>query len=394
MTKPRRKRVPSLRHHRASGQGFVELDGRRIYIGVFGRTETERKYHRLVAEFLANGRHLPVAREHLTIVELISRFWSHCVEYYRHRDGTPTDEVSSFRLALRPLRELYGETPAAEFSPRRLKTLRQTWIDRGHCRTHINRQIHRVRHVFRWAVQEELVDPAVLEALRAIPGLKRGRTVARESEPVRPVPDEWVAAIRPHVSRQVWALVQLQLLTAARPSELLRLRPRDLERTTGVWLYRPERHKNAHRGHDRVIYIGPRAQEILDSFLQDRDSNAIIFSPIEAEAERLTRRAALRITPGSHGNRPGTNRVATPKRKPLEAYTRDSYRRSIQRACQRAGVPRWSPNQLRHSRATEIRELYGVEGAQLLLGQRRVEATQIYAEASRARAIEIANEVG
>ncbi len=395
MTERRRnKRTPKLRHHRGSGQGFVELSGRRIYLGVYGREETERKYHRLIAEFLAAGRTLPAAPDQIMVLELLARFWRHCIEYYRHPDGSPTDEVSSFRLALRPLRELYGDTPVAEFSPRRLKSLRQAWIDQGHCRTHINRQTHRVRHVFKWGVQEELVDPAVLAALGAVPGLKRGRTAARESEPVRPVPDEWVSAIEPFVSRQVWALVRLQQLTAARPSELLRMRPRDLDRSDEVWQFRPTHHKNAHRGHERVIYFGPRAQLVLRSFLHGRPADAFLFSPIEAEAERVARRSARRTTPPAYGNRPGKSRVRSPKRAPRETYDRDSYRRAIQRACQKAGVPRWSPHQLRHSRATSVRRKYGLEGAQTILGQRRVEATQIYAEASHARAIEIAKDAG
>jgi hypothetical protein len=55
----RPKRTPKLRHHKGSNQGFVEIDGKRRYLGVYGRASTEQAYHRLIAEWLANGRRLP-----------------------------------------------------------------------------------------------------------------------------------------------------------------------------------------------------------------------------------------------------------------------------------------------------------------------------------------------
>ena len=54
------RRTPSFRHHKATGQGFVELNGRRIYLGRFDRPETRQRYHQLVAEWIANGRQLGV----------------------------------------------------------------------------------------------------------------------------------------------------------------------------------------------------------------------------------------------------------------------------------------------------------------------------------------------
>jgi hypothetical protein len=57
-------------------------------------------------------------------------------------------------------------------------------------------------------------------------------------------------------------------------------------------------------------------------------------------------------------------------------------------------VPAWTVLQVRHTRATEVRERYGVEGAQATLGHARVETSQIYAERSRTLARKIAGEIG
>ena len=55
-------------------------------------------------------------------------------------------------------------------------------------------------------------------------------------------------------------------------------------------------------------------------------------------------------------------------------------------------IPHWHPNQLRHSRATELRNKYGLEAAQVVLGHARADVTQIYAEKNLAIAVRIALE--
>ena len=57
-------------------------------------------------------------------------------------------------------------------------------------------------------------------------------------------------------------------------------------------------------------------------------------------------------------------------------------------------VPRWHPHQLRHTYATRIRKLYGIEAARVLLGHASVGVTEIYAERDLAVTHEIAGKVG
>ena len=97
------ERIPSFRHHKSSGQGFVELRGHRHYLGRYDKPETLEAYHRLIAEWLANGRELPVEPDDLTVAELMVRFWRWAEGHYRKPDGTQTGELSNFRYALRPL---------------------------------------------------------------------------------------------------------------------------------------------------------------------------------------------------------------------------------------------------------------------------------------------------
>jgi integrase len=64
------------------------------------------------------------------------------------------------------------------------------------------------------------------------------------------------------------------------------------------------------------------------------------------------------------------------------------------RACRKAGIPHWHPNQLRHTAATKIRQRYGLEAARQILGHRSTATTEIYAEADLGRVVFIMAEIG
>jgi integrase len=406
------QQLPKYRRHRASKQAVVVLDGRTFYLGPHG-TETSRKeYDRLVGIWQANGRRLPSSRDSLpdlTISELIVRYWQELVSTFYLKHGRPTKEQETIKQAFRPLQELYGDTPAGEFGPLRLKTVRAAMIRKGWCRSHINKQVSRVKRLLKWGVEEELVPPAVHHALQAVSGLRSGRSEARETQPVQPVQDEQVDALRPHVSPQVEAMIQLQRLTGMRPGEAVAMRGCDIDMTGAIWVYRPSSHKTEHHARERIIPLGPRCQKIIEKFLKP-DRSVPLFSPADAETERRVLAHAERRTPLSCGNRPGTNCRPNPKRRPRDRYTVDSYRRAIERACQRAfpapddmtadqqkqwhKTHRWHPHQLRHSAGTQVRKLMGLEAAQVWLGHSRADVTQVYAERDLELAREIAAQLG
>ena len=196
-----------------------------------------------------------------------------------------------------------------------------------------------------------------------------------------------VRSIRRFLPPVVRIMLQVQRLTGMRPGELVTMRPRDLDTSREVWTYSPAEHKTEHHGHARTIYLGPRAQLVLRPFLR-RELAACLFSPREAEHDRRDganghRREGQPETPRKTGRRLGAR------------YTVASYRRAIQRGCELAGVPTWSPNQLRHNAATRLRREYGIEIAQTILGHRLGSSvTEVYAEANTRRAREVVAAVG
>src|SRR5262249_6337646 len=151
----------------------------------------------------------------------------------------------------------------------------------GLCRREVNKRVRHIVRAFKWAVGEELIPPSVHQGLKAVEGLKRGRSEARESEPVKPVPDAFVDAIQPHVSRQVWAMIELQRLTGMRPGEVVIVRTCDLDTTGRIWIYTPASHKTEHHGKERRIYLGPRAIAVVRPWLRT-NIGEFLFQPQEA----------------------------------------------------------------------------------------------------------------
>lgn len=133
--------------------------------------------------------------------------------------------------------------------------------------------------MMKWAARESLIPASVAVEMNVVDGLRKGRTVARDPEPVRPVPESDVLAIRKFVSPVVSSMIQVHLLSGMRPSEVCRLRTCDIERRTSILEYRPPRHKTEHHGKQRVVFFGRRAQAELTPWLCDDQPEDPIFHP-------------------------------------------------------------------------------------------------------------------
>lgn len=348
----------------------------------------------------------------------MAAYLKYAADYYR-KDGRQTSELSGVRYALRYVKTLYGRKRCDEFGPIALQAVRERMVEDGWSRGTINQQVRRITRMFRWGVSQQLIPASIDHALSTVPGLRRGRTEAKESVPVLPVEDSVVEATISHLPAVPADMVRLQRLTGMRPAEVCIMRPCDLDRSGEVWTYRPESHKTQHHGRERVVYVGPQAQAVLLRYLA-RDAAAYCFRPVDSEAKRRAAQHAARKTPLSCGNRPGTNRRRKPKVSAGERYTTASYRRAISRACDLAfphpdlgnlkpsqlfpaqlvelrkwqSDHRWAPNQLRHSAATTIRREFGLEAAQVALGHATASVTQVYAERDSKLGIEVARRIG
>jgi integrase len=393
-------KCPKIRQYAAVtlSDGFGRR--REVILGRWGDPNVQAEYQRITGEWLANKRRLvkeskPV--DGLTVSEMLLAYLEYASVYYRYPDGSPTNELSDIKLSIRPLRKLYGHTLAETFGPLSLEAVREFMINQpvgdkvGLCRGVINQRIGKIIRAFRWAVSKEMIPVTVLNALEAVQPLQRHRSAARETEAVRPVSEALVNDTLPFLSPTVSDMIQVQLLTGMRSGEVCIMRGCDLDTTGEVWLFRPSTHKTMHVGKDRVIALGPQAQEIVKRYLKT-DTQAYLFSPREDRERRFAEMRTRRKTPVQ------PSQICRKKKKPVRVpgvrYTPRAMAHAVQRACKRGRLESWHPHQLRHSHATEVRRQFGLEAAQVALGHSGAKVTEIYAEKNLDLAKKVAAKVG
>ncbi|APZ94609.1 tyrosine-type recombinase/integrase [Fuerstiella marisgermanici] len=389
------KRIPGYLHHKPTGQARVRLNGKDHYLGPYGSDESRRRYDELIAEYLKQkhkaSRIERLESPQMSVAHLCIAYMKFAKGYYR-KNGKETSEIAALKMMLKPLASTFGRLRVSEFGPVELKEFRETLVDAQHVRKSINTGIGRIKRMFKWGVENELVPPDVHAAVNAVSGLRFGRSRAKEGTKVEPVPDDDIEAIREFVTRPVWGLIQIQLATGMRPGEARIMRMCDIDRSGDVWEYRPQTHKTEHHGRSRQVFIGPLGQAVLNPFLL-ADANRYLFSPADARKEFDAARREARTSPMTPSQAART-RKENPKRKPNEFYRADSYAQAIRKACEAAGVPAWSPNRLRHNAATVFRKRFDIDTVRTILGHASGFTTEIYAELDTEKAKAVMGKVG
>ena len=349
--------IPTYGHHKASGQARCYVNGKSIYLGPYGSPDSRRKFGELIARI---GSGIPLEKKSSSekqpdlgpsIAEIILAFWKHAEQHYL-KNGKETSEISCYRSCLKVLKELYGMTPAKNFGPLALKAVRSKMVELGWARGNINIMIGRVRRVFKFAVENEMIEVSVLSALQAVQPLLAGRTEAHDNPKRHAVDQDKIEAVKSRVRPLVRDLIDLQVLTGARSGELLGLTTGMIDRSGQTWRAVITDHKTVHHGQVRMIPFGPKAQLILTKYLQ------------ADQAKRLFK------------------------------MRREGYCRAITRACELAEIERWTPHWLRHTYATRTREQLGIEAVQSVVGHATTEMTKHYSSQMEGLAMKTAQQVG
>lgn len=348
-------RIPKLRRN-GDGRMFAvypKSNGKREYFGTEGDPETERKYRQWLARVL-NGATVPKGRD-LLIVDVVEAFLEHAEREW----GRDSREFSHIWKALDRLLEIAADMPADEIGPQMLSIYEEKMLGETYQRTKnsevrqysyrtIQIAVDWVKRMVKWACAKEMIQPIKYHELEPF---ELSRETRRRKRKVPHVAWEVVNATLPYMNSTIASLVKVQWFCGMRPSEARTMTPQHILKEGEVWLYRPESHKTAHRGHSLVKAIPRSAQAILAS-LEPSEPQWPYF-----DAGRECR-----------------------KDKSPRPYNQFAYTNAVKKACQRAGVSVWTPNQLRHGIATAIEERFGREAAQKYLGHANMDTTAIYAE--------------
>jgi integrase len=400
---------PAPVHHKPRDQDVLFLrdaSGKRrmVYLGKHGSPEAARRYREVLSAHLA-GQPLPAASSDSTasfwptIAQLVAGFLVHADRYYRDAEGRISREVTNYRLALRFLLRFHRDTPTDRFSVTDLSRIRDAIVDeefgqridaRGRpvpgtgkrrCRNYVNACVRRIKQVLRWGTTQRLVPGGVWHELSALSGLTIGRSGVRESKPVEAVPWSLVEATLPHLTPTVRAAVLVQWHSGMRAAEVLAMTRRQLDTSGPQWIYRPVRHKGSWKGRERIVALGPNAQEALRPFVT-LDPDAAIFSPSTSWDEFRDEKRRKRRTAPTRQMQQRDARAAEPEF--CDFFDVSTYRRAIHRACDRAEVPRWSPHRLRHAAGTRLVLKEGIEAARAALGHADARMTRRYSTAADA----------
>ena len=366
--------IPVPRLHKPSGRSRIYVNGTYIYLGPWGSVEADREYRRILAEMLT-----PCSSgvTEFTVSEVVAVFLEWAEGNYRHPNGESTGSFERYVVVVRPLVLLYGDSAVSKFGPLALKAVREDMIRSGLARNTINTRITLIKTLFKWGVENEMVPVAVYQALMTVRGLAEGKSAAKERPPVPQVELDDVLKTVAVAHKTLADMIRVQLLAGMRPKEVRLMRACDIDKSDDIWVYMPHTHKTQHKGKYRPIPILPESQAILMPYLIDKEErpDEYLFQPGDAVRQINFERRAVRKSKVQPSQR---NRKKGRKFPFRECYTKDAYYTAVNRAAERAGVPHWSPNQLRHTKATEVEKMLGIEAARVLLGHASVETTKIY----------------
>lgn len=370
MSSSRSKGPSYLRYRKTKAKARIPLGNgkyRDVALGDYGSANSRAKFRAIVEEWEAAQASGAAQAWGLTVADLVAAHLVHAEQHYRHPDGRPTSELRLYLLACRQLLRLHAATLARDFGPVALKAVRAAMIESGYCRKVVNQHVGRIRRIWKWGVSEQLVPVASWQSLQSVAGLQRGRTKATDHPPIPPVSMAHVLPVLDRLALPLRAMVLVQLAAGMRPQDVCGMTVGEVDRegivAGGVryWVYRPSNHKTAWRGHSKSVVLGPAAQLVLRPYLEGKESHLPVFRKPRA---------------------------------PHRAYTRRDYGQRIEDACERAGIPKWSPNQLRHTAATAAQSMGGIDAARAVLGHRDAQVTTIYAERDLKLAAEVARKIG
>lgn len=348
----------------------------------------------------------------LSIADLTALYLSHCrVKYTKF--GRLTNSFGRTRVALDLL--LFhlggGRCEATDFGVRDLGAF-QRWLasepSRHWARNTISEYVACVKRMFSWAVSREIYEESACAAMERLEPLRRGQSAAaggkphRDGKRVTPVPAEVLRRFLESAPPMLSAMVRLQLLCAMRPCEVVAVRAKDLRKGpvegTLEYVVTPAVNKLEHENKSRVVAIGRQGAKIVEAW-SPRRGDGYLFTPKRAEEQRLQALRQTRITPiwESHTDEARSRRRRAQGVKPKmfrSHYTVAAYARSITRACQAHNIPVFSPNQVRHSGATNVCAAATLEVAREVLGHADVRTTLRYVQVGRLRAAEAMREIG
>ena len=387
MPKRKKSELPTIKKG-ANGDFFCYYGGKKVYLARDEEKAKEKLVRMLEAEIAIGEKGKRAARAEQdrsiavepvsagNVVKVQEILLDFLKENQEHRD------LSKIRRVVKIAYEMYGDMDAEDFGQVAFLAVRKKLVRENLSWNYINDLMAFVKSAFRRGVENRKISENVYFFLTLVKPLRRGQ--AKTNPPRMDVSDEDFVKTLPFLLPTVRDMVVLQRISGMRPSEMFKIRACDLDMSGDVWLYCPVG-KTARFGIQRTIGFGRFEQEILKRRMEGKSRNARLFSPLDTIRDR-------------YGDSIAKDARETRQLKP--EYNKNSYRRAITRAIERANatfekegredrIQPWTPYQLRHASATFLSLYMGQDAAAAVLGHVNTRITQVYDHSQKLKVVEI-----
>ena len=211
--------VPQMERDRE--YAFVRLNRRKIHLGKWGTPEAEKAYRRIIHQWATSPATVHMKPGEQVFLDQL------CYAFMQARNNQ--NDHGNYKTAIEALLSVYSGEPVETFDFSSLEVVRNQFVLRGYCRSHINKLTSLVRSIFYWGVPRKWVPASVAESLRYLKPLLEGQTDAPEQPPRQDVPDEIVALTLLHLLPTVADMVRVQRAACMRPSEVCRMKVGEID---------------------------------------------------------------------------------------------------------------------------------------------------------------------
>ena len=260
----------------------------------------------------------------------MARWLKHCQNIYRQPDGSLTDTYSACETVVKKHLLPLAARRLGDLTRADLVAVQENMIKTGTIRAGkrikfsrktLREYLGAMKRLIKYGRDEGCFDASQAANLLNLPAIRAND--GRKSKRVQAIPMRDVFKLYRSLHQPWQDIFAFHILTGQRVETVLRAQPSEIDTNAEPWKYSPTVHKTTWRGHDLTILIGPRARRVLAPLMATRG----YFWP----AKKMNAKEHLDM--------------ANPR-------TASAYKNALQRACERAAIPIYTPQQIRHTTAT------------------------------------------
>ena len=353
-------KTPPLKRHKTHNRACVYINGKTKYLGRWDDNGPSPEALAAHARFCAQLRR-PANKsnkpKHVMLADLAEAFLEdRRFRYVDEHTGQLTSSFFKSQAAIKRLLAMFADFRAKAFKPWHLQAIVNDMERKQMGVRTISEFIMRIKMMYQWGETNRMTKTKWRLALESVKTPKASPNGAQKSKPHMRIDRSVVEQTLPHLPLPIRQMVMLQLETGCRGEHVTNMRLCDIDMSDqDVWMWTPMRDKT---GNTSAIPMTQQAMQIVVEASKRPDgsfagTNEFLFRPCDS---------------------PKATRIKS------DRYNSNTYRRAIERACDRLGLEKWTPHRLRKQRGHEIGNEFGTDGVRAMLVHKSMKMADFYSE--------------